>query len=279
MRTARKKPLPNPTTHPSHPEPRSGPQSVGRIIAILEAVSAIRSGATLSELARHTDAPKTSLVGLLQGLTDEGCLLRDQAGRYRLGPRLRSLALRAAAGEDLALLARPALANLVEATGETAVLGCLAPEGDMAVYLDRIESHNSIRYAVAVGERRELYCTAMGKVLLAHFPPVRLQAYLKATRRVKFTATTLISAAALSAEMGKIRRTGIAHSNEERVTGACAMASPIYTADGSVAGALLVAGPTHRMRAAAAKNERALRQAASTCTQLAGGVWPTGSLA
>ncbi len=113
-------------------------------------------------------------MGLLQGLTEEGCLLRDQAGRYRLGPRVRSLALRAAAGEDLALLARPALAKLVEATGETAVLGCFAPEGDMAVYLDRIESHNSIRYAVAVGERRELYCTAMGKVLLAHFPPVRL---------------------------------------------------------------------------------------------------------
>ena len=71
---------------------RSGPQSVRRIVLILEALCDADDGATLSELAACLGAPKTSLVELLAGLTAEGCLERDTAGRYHLGSRFISLA-------------------------------------------------------------------------------------------------------------------------------------------------------------------------------------------
>ena len=89
--------------------------------------------------------------------------------------------MRARIGRELAALARPILVGLVEATGETAVLGALAPDADLAIYLDKVESANSIRYAVTVGER-ELYCTAMGKALLAHFKPARHRAHQRRAR-------------------------------------------------------------------------------------------------
>ncbi len=126
--------------------PRAGPQSVGRIFGILESVSGARAGATLSELARITDSPKTSLVGLLAGLTAEGCLLRDDSGRYSLGPRIHALATQTMAGRELIVLARSVLRSLVEATGETAVIGALAPDAELAVYLDKVESANPIRW-------------------------------------------------------------------------------------------------------------------------------------
>ena len=148
---------------------------MGRIFSILDAIAGSRTGATLSELAVIAGAPKTSLAGLLAGLTVEGCLVREQSGRYLLGPRVHSLAMQAMAGRELSMLARPILLRLVEATGETAVIGALAPDADLAMYLDRVESSNPIRYAVTVGERRELYCTAMGKALLAHCEPERLK--------------------------------------------------------------------------------------------------------
>ncbi len=251
--------------------PRSGPQSVGRIFTILDSIAGARTGATLSELARLTDAPKTSLVGLLAGLTAEGCLVRDAAGRYALGPRIHALAMQAMAGRELSALLRPVLAGLVEATGETAVLGALAPDADLAVYLDKVESSNSIRYAVTVGERRDLYCTAMGKALLAHFEPGRLKKYLKSTPREKFTSTTITSAAALLGELSRIRRDGIARSNGERVAAASALAAPVFAGNGAVVAALLIAGPTERMRANLKNNERRLLQAADACTRLAGG--------
>ncbi len=238
---------------------------------ILESVASARAGATLSELARITEAPKTSLVGLLAGLTAEGCLVRDGSGRYALGPRVQALATQTMAGRELIVLARSVLRSLVEATGETAVIGALAPDAEFAVYLDKVESPNPIRYAVTVGERRELYCTAMGKLLLAHFEPARLRRYLKSTPRQRWTGTTITSAADLAAEMARIRREGVARTNGERVEGASALAAPIFGGDGSVVAALLIAGPSERMRANLQRNEQLLRKAAADCTRLAGG--------
>jgi IclR family transcriptional regulator, acetate operon repressor len=253
---------------------RAAPQSVGRIFSILDAIAGSRTGATLSELAVIAGAPKTSLVGLLAGLTAQGCLLREASGRYSLGPRVHSLAMQAMAGRELVMLARPILHRLVEATGETAVIGALAPDADLAIYLDKVESSNSIRYAVTVGERRDLYCTAMGKALLAHFEPARLKKYLRSSPRERFTATTITSAADLTTEMSRIRREGIARTNGERVADASGMAVPIYGSGGTVVAALLIAGPSARMRANAKGNERSLRSAAAECTRLSGGMPP-----
>jgi DNA-binding IclR family transcriptional regulator len=267
------------TPHPSPKRatvvPRAGPQSVGRIVLILDSIAGTRSGLSLSDLARITQSPKTSLVGLLAGLMQEGCLLRDDGGRYHLGPRMHRLAIRAVAGREFAQLVRPVLESLVAATGETAVLGTLAPDEDVALYVDAVESPNSIRYAVKVGERRDLYCTALGKALLAHFEAARLRRYLKETPRRKYTAATLTSVADLTAEMARIRREGISRSDGERVAGASALSAPIFDDAGGVAWALLVAGPADRMRANAAANERALREAAAECTRLIGGT-PAG---
>jgi DNA-binding IclR family transcriptional regulator len=259
-----------PASAPAAPR-RAGPFSVGRILTILESVAGSREGVNLSELARQAGAPKTSLVGLLAGLTAEGCLVRDDVGRYTLGPRFHALALRSMAGRDFVGRARPVLEALVATTGETAVIGALAPDADLAVYLDKVESTDPIRYAVTVGERRELYCTALGKALLAHFAPARLRGYLRDTRRERFTATTLTRAADLERELARVRREGIARTSGERVAWASGLAAPIVDATGSVVAALLIAGPSERMRANAERNETALRRAAAECSRLTGG--------
>lgn len=249
---------------------RAAPFSVGRILSILEALAGAAEGLTLSELARQADAPKTSLVGLLAGLTAEGCLVRDPLGRYTLGPRFHALAMRSVAGRDFLTLARPTLAALVEVTGETGLIGALAPEGDLGLYLDKVESANPVRYTVTVGERRELHCTALGKVLLAHLPPARLKTYLAASRRERFTDTTITRAADLVRELARIRTEGIARTDGERVASASGAGCPILGRDGSVVAALVIAGPSERMRANTARNEAALRRAAAECSRLAG---------
>jgi IclR family acetate operon transcriptional repressor len=262
---------PSSSTKRGTPKPRSGPQSVGRIFAILDSIAGSRRSASLSELAKATGAPKTSLVGLLAGMTAEGCLVRDDAGRYAVGPRVHSLAMRAMAGKELVSLVRPILANLSEATGETTVLGALAPDADAVTYLARIESDNPIRYAVTVGQRRDLYSTATGKALLAYFEPERLKQYLNTTPRKRHTGTTITSAADLLTVLSRIRRDGVARNNDERVVGASGMAAPIFASDGSVVAALLIAGPSERMRVNAKNNEKLLRLAAAECTRLLGG--------
>jgi DNA-binding IclR family transcriptional regulator len=250
---------------------QTAPQSVGRIFAILDVLADTKAGATLSELSAAVGAPKSSLVGLLNGLLEERCVVRNSDGRYLPGSRLSSLSLRMMSGRELSIVVRPILSRLVAATGETAVLGELAPEGDMAIYIDKIESSNPIRYAVNVGERRELYCTALGKMLLAWFEPAQQQQYLAKTKFQRFTPTTITSGAKLRAELERIRTEGIARTEEERIQYADALAAPIFTRGGKFVAALLIAGPSERMRLNKVRVEEGLRAAAEECSRLIGG--------
>jgi len=258
----------------------AGPQSVGRVFGILDYLVSHRDGATLSELAAFCEAPKTSLVGLLNALLAEGCVAREHGGRYLLGPRVMGLAMQAVAGSELKDVAHPYLERLMQATGETTALGVLSPEGDLVVCVDRVESVRPIRYAITVGERRELHCTAMGKALLAWFPKARLDDYLAAHTLHRFTDTTITSPTILRKELRRIREDGLSRSNGERVADACGVAAPVFLAGGTVGAALLVAGPMQRMREHAAANEQSIRRLAADLTDALGGVAPTtGALA
>ncbi len=255
--------------------PRGEPKSVGRIFSILEALSRTGSGLGLAELAGEAGAPKTSLVGLLSGLVAEKALVRDEAGRYQLGPRVHSLAMQVTGGRELVKLARPVMEALCEKTGETVIFGTLTPRADLVHYLDRIESTNAIRYAVTVGEERELYCSSMGKTLLAFLSEERFEAYLASTKLTAFTENTLTDQSQIRREMKRIRQEGIAYSNSERVPGASGIGAPIYSDGGEVIAALVVAGPADRFLKHVKEHEPHLRDAAAECSRLAGGLVKT----
>ncbi|PJK31732.1 IclR family transcriptional regulator [Minwuia thermotolerans] len=252
-------------SHESKGAPRAGPQSVRRVLRVLERLAVENEGVSLAELAAVTETPKTSLIGLLQGLTAENCLARDGAGHYRLGPQFLALATRVVFGRELVATLRPVLAELAAATGETAVLAALSGDGKRVTYLDRVESDNPIRYAVRVGEQREMHCTAGGKILLAHFDNEALDRYLANAELRAFTDQTITSRRKLRTELKRTRAEGLARTCDEGVVGASAIAAPVLAPDGSVAAALLIAGPTERMRRAAKDNERSLREAAARC--------------
>lgn len=247
------------------------PQSVERIFAVLDHLAVERAGDSLAGIARNAGAPKTSMVGLLAGMLDGGYLARDAQGTYTLGPRMLSLAVRVAARADLTLVARPLLVELVERTGETALLGTLAPEAEVSMYIDKVESPNPVRYTVSLGERRELYASAMGKLLLAHMDKVRRDKYLRTQTLHAFTPNTITSVRRLKEELDQIVRQGISRTNSERVVGASALAAPAFAADGALLVGIGLAGPSDRVRANRTKLETHLREAAQRLTHLIAG--------
>lgn len=250
----------------------AGPQSVGRVISVLEHLAVEREGATLTELAAFVGAPKTSLVGLLNAMVRERCLRREESGRYLLGERIHAFVAQAAGGQELSALAHPILEALVEATGETALLGAVAEDADLVVYLDRVESDNPVRYTVKVGDRREMHCTATGKVLLAFGDPARARRLVARRGLERFTPTTITSPAELRAELERIRREAIARTDGERVAGASGVAAPVFGAGGRVVAALLVAGPSERVKRNRARIEREVVAGARRLSRMLGGV-------
>lgn len=251
------------------PARRSAPQSIGRMLLILERLVAARggdkAGVSLGDIADATGAPKSSLLGLLQGLHDEGCIQRGSDGSYSLGDRFLRLARHAVLGEQMVDILRPVLAELMTETGETAVLGVLSADQRMITYLDRVECPNPIRYTVKAGDQRELHCTAGGKLLLAYMEPSRREACLDGAARERFTPTTITDRRKLLAELKQIRAEGLSRTCDERIAGASGLAVPVFGPDGNVSATILIAGPSERMRQSAARHEAAMHRAAARC--------------
>lgn len=247
------------------------PQSVDRIFGVIDHLAAESRGDTLAGIARRVNAPKTSMVGLLAGMLEGGYVVRDDAGRYGLGPRMMALAARVTSGADLGTLARPILIELVAKTGETALLGALAPENDVAMYVEKVESLNPVRYTVSLGERRELYSAAIGKLLLAYMDAAPREAYLRAVDFKAFTPKTITSARELRSELDRIRREGISRTDSERVVGASALAVPVLDPHGRLVVGITLAGPSERMRRNRSAFERQLREAAQALGHLVAG--------
>lgn len=84
-----------------------------------------------------------------------GYLRRLPSRRYTLGPSL--VRLGDSAARLLGRWAAPVLAELVDATGETANLAVL--DGDQAAYVAQVPSPHSVRMFTEIGRRVPLHCT------------------------------------------------------------------------------------------------------------------------
>lgn len=247
----------------------SGPQSVARVVGILELLALRPAGESLTSISRALHAPKTSLVGLLKGLQQLEYVFRKEDS-YTLGPAASAFAMSVIPGRNVVHLARPLLRQLARETGETALFGVPSASRDVAVYVDTVESENPVRYTVPIGEPRDLYCSAVGKCLLAHFRDPDLARYLKGHRLVAHTERTITSASKLQEELRRIRSSGVAFSEDERMVGVSAVAAPVFARDAEPVAAFVVGGPTDRFRSHKHQYADAARAVASELSRILG---------
>jgi IclR family KDG regulon transcriptional repressor len=128
-------------------------------------------------------------------------------------------------------------------------------EGDSAVYVLKIESRYTIRMFSRVGRRVPLYCSALGKVLLAFSGPAEREAGLAGVGFVPFTPKTITTRAALDAELEMIRARGFARDDEEHEEGIRCIGAPVLDYRGEVVAALSASWPSFRYEKGDEANE------------------------
>jgi len=227
---------------------RLGPRAADRTLEILDLLARRQAPLALGEIGRLLGIPKASLSDLLKPLVARTYLRRDERGHFTVGPATVALARAVLFSGELVHLARPYLEQLSRASGETALIASLDEASMVSVYMEMVEADSPIRYTVPVGLRRELHATSVGKVLLAHLPPRRLERFLAERRLEPFTARTTVDADALARELTAVRRDGFATTEDERTAGASGVAAPILDAQGRCIAGLVLAGPTSRVR-------------------------------
>lgn len=261
------------------PERRGpAPQSVTRVIRILEALCARGAPASLADLARELETPKSSLAALLRGLADEGFVVpvdggwRLGAGAFGLGSALLEARRRLQSSD----LIRDGMRRLAERTGETVLLGVADHGGETMTYVDLIEGRSPVRFAVTAGDRRMLYSTAGGRMLLAGMSPQAAGAYLDKLRPARITPDTVTDKAALREAIAQARRDGVAQTVDQAGDGVTGTAAPIRDAADEVIGALIVAAPTGRWHERRAELARMVRGEAELVSRSLGHRPPRG---
>lgn len=250
----------------------SSVQSVDRAFAILEALSASPHGKSLTELSTVVGLHVSTTHRLLGALSSRGYVQKDiESGKYRLTMRLFEIGGRAVNGLNLVSISRPFLERLAGSTGETIHL--VARNGDEVVYVYKEDTGSSvIRMASFVGLRRPMYCTAVGKSILAYLPDAEVEAIWNRTEIKAFTPNTIVNFPRLAAELSQVRRQGYALDREEHELGILCVAAPIFDHLGVPVAAISVSSPASRANTERVKSfSQEVIHATTSITHLLGG--------
>ena len=218
---------------------------VTKVLRILETLHDSPAGLQLKDLAEQTAINKSTAYRVLAHLEHEGYLFRDCAGAYAIGVRLASLGSGVSYQATVRKISRPMLEELAHITGETVSLAVL--EGREVLYLDVIESAHTFRQVSHIGMRHPLYCSALGKAMLAYYPEEEQEYLISRITFERSTAHTITSAAKLRKELSLIRQCGYSLDDEEVYLGSRCIGAPIFDVSDRVVAAFSVSGPTTRI--------------------------------
>ncbi len=163
----------------------------------------------------------------------------ENTRRYRLGQAVRKLSAPQSSHALLQEIALPFLRQLVAKTGENAHLAVNI--GDVALVIADIESTEALRVVSEVGRQERLYCTAVGKCLLA-FGNGTIPDKLP-----RLTQHTITEQLQLENHLEKIRKQGYAIDDEEKTIGIRCLAAPVYDATEKAIASIGISGPASRL--------------------------------
>ena len=215
----------------------SSVQSLDRAFDLLEILCRSRGGVTIASLSAQTGLHKSTVHRLLGSMATRGYVLHDNtSSSYHAGMMLCELSNYITENLDIVERARTTMERLSRETGETVHL--VLREENEIVYVHKIDSvHSAIRMFSRIGMRRPLFCTGVGKAILATLPDDEIQAVWQSSDVHAYTEHTIIDARAFAHEIANIRRVGYALDNEENELGVqcVAAAIPDYTGRASYA--------------------------------------------
>lgn len=231
-------------------------RTLQRGLAILELLSEHPDGLELHEIATALSLPKSSTHNLLQTLLTLRYIRLHHSTRYQLTLRTFEVGAAVVQTTDVTQVLRQYMQQAFAECNETMHCGVLS--GREVLYIDKIESTQSIRMASHVGIRMPLYATAMGKAFLAEMTDDEVRTLYHGVTLSPLTSHTLVNLEALIAQLHDIRARGWALEDQENADNVSCVGVAILGRDGRPAYALSISAPTFRMTEEAAANCGAL---------------------
>ena len=222
--------------------PRYFINSLSKGLTALQAFGEAGHPLTLSEIAKALRANNTTATRLCYTLAELGFIQRDGQRRYHLTPKVLTLGHSYISGLAWYEVAQYYLEKLFREVQETVSLSIL--EGSEIIYVLRIRKRKYLPFDIQIGTKLPVYCTAMGKVLMAMGPPQKTQSILKTLEFKSLTARTITRLDKFLEELDRVRKKGYGINDEELSIGNRSVAAPILNEHGYAVAAIHIAVPT-----------------------------------
>lgn len=219
-------------------------QSLLKAVDLLEAFSIRNSRYTLAELAERTGYPKTTIHTILKTLESRGYVERVGES-YALGSAVISLSQAAIANVEIRDRAAPLLRQMADELGESVYL--TVPGKAHILYIYAIESSQRLEARSAIGDVAYYHSTSVGKAILAHLPPERIEQILDSVGLPRRTPTTITSRETLLEELERIKAQGFSTDHSENEPETYCVGAPVFDASHRVVGSCSVSGNSPRI--------------------------------
>jgi len=216
-----------------------------RGLRLLHLFSESPRGLTAKQVATLSRLPVSTVHRFLVNLERSGFLNCGGDGMYHLGIACFAIGQAALGQLDIRRLSLPYLQELNHATRETIHL--TVRHGLSAVYVEKLDSPEQLRIHSRIGATVPLYCTAVGKIMLAYMPKEEQDNVVQQLDIKRLTANTVGNLQELQTELYRVRRNGYACDMEEHELHIRCIAAPIWDHDGAVHASLSITAPVVRM--------------------------------
>ena len=219
-------------------------KSLKRAIAVLDCFSQKEPELSVTEIARKLGMQKSTIFNILSTFQESGILVKNATNsKYLLGYKLLHLSYIINSGISIREDFLPFLKEIANATGEVCYFGLL--DGLEVLYIDAVYPLTQLQARNILGERAPLYCTGLGKAMLANLSNDQINTVLSSPMP-PFTKCTITDPVILQKELDEIRQNGFAVDNMEHEFGISCVAVPVIGLNGKVLGAVSVSGPSPR---------------------------------
>lgn len=220
-------------------------KSLFKIVRVLECFSVNDRALTLAEICQRTGFPRSTTHRLLASLREVGFLEQGkERDRYRLGLKLFELGNTALASFDIHREAAGIVESLRRLSGHIVHLAMF--DGFRAVVIRRADPTPENSSPSTFLESAPAHCTSVGKAILAWQSDDVVRRLIEAGLQ-KFTADTISTPEALTAELATIRARGYAIDDGEHRPGLRCIGAPIRNHHGQVIAGISISGPAWQL--------------------------------
>lgn len=245
--------------------------SVVKCMAIMEAL-ANQGPSSLADLKNSLGLDKATLHRILSTLKALDYVKQNQSDqRYFLTFKMFQTGNLVLERGGLKSLIHPYLEK-ISADFQELIYSAIMTEPGQAICIDKteVDLYQQLRLNVSIGGNVSMHGSSMGRCFMAFMNPAHYPEVMAGLKFEKFTPSTISDPDLLEKELEKIRRTGYALEEGERIEGTMCIGVPVLNSHGYAQAAISATGPKARIKAKQEGLTRALTEASKELSIICG---------